>query len=223
MSRMLSFLPALALCGGVLLISGIREQRTMKPLAPMRAIPLSIGGLTGKDVVVPEEERAVAGMSDYMMRIYGPDTNPAFTTYVGYYDRQVQGKTIHSPKNCLPGAGWEILNSAAVPLPGSREGERVNRVLLANNGVRALVYYWYQGRGRIESSEYRVKWNLLRDAALQGRTEEALVRIVVPVSLTPLSDTVKARMAVVRADSVAAVVAPVLARSVQGVLPSASL
>ena len=44
-----------------------------------------------------------------------------------------------------------------------------------------MVYYWYEGRGRVEANEYRVKWNLLRDAAAHGRTEEALVRIVVPI------------------------------------------
>jgi hypothetical protein len=55
---------------------------------------------------------------------------------------------------------------------------------MANKNARALVYYWYQGRGRTEASEYKVKWNLLRDAALKGRTEEALVRIVVPLTPT---------------------------------------
>jgi hypothetical protein len=34
----------------------------------------------------------------------------------------------------------------------------------------------------VEASEYRVKWDLMRDAALSGRTEEALVRIVVPIT-----------------------------------------
>jgi EpsI family protein len=58
----------------------------------------------------------------------------------------------------------------------------VNRYELANKDVRALVYYWYQGRGRVASSEYAVKWDLLRDAALTGRTEEALVRIVIPLN-----------------------------------------
>jgi hypothetical protein len=43
------------------------------------------------------------------------------------------------------------------------------------------VYYWYQGRGRVAASEYQVKWELLRDAALRARTEEAMVRIVVPL------------------------------------------
>jgi hypothetical protein len=31
----------------------------------------------------------------------------------------------------------------------------------------------------VASNEYSVKWELLRDAAVTGRTEEALVRIVV--------------------------------------------
>jgi hypothetical protein len=44
------------------------------------------------------------------------------------------------------------------------------------------VLYWYQGRGRTEAGEYAVKWNLLRDAALRRRTEEALVRVIVPVT-----------------------------------------
>jgi hypothetical protein len=43
------------------------------------------------------------------------------------------------------------------------------------------VLYWYQGRGRGASNEYRVKWDLLRDAALRRRSDEALVRVVVPV------------------------------------------
>jgi hypothetical protein len=72
------------------------------------------------------------------------------------------------------------MDSKQIPVPGGASGT-INRVILVNSGVRALVYYWYQGRGRIESSEYQVKWDLLRDAALHGRTEEALVRIVVAI------------------------------------------
>ncbi len=176
------FAPMAILGVGVLMISGMREQYVMPPVLPMATITRSLSGHTGTDVTVAEEERRVAGMSDYMLRTFGPDSAPLFTTYVGYYDRQVQGKTIHSPKNCLPGAGWEVLSSEAVPVPGrTGSAEKINRVLLANKSARALVYYWYQGRGRIESNEYRVKWDLLRDAALRGRTEEALVRIVVPL------------------------------------------
>jgi len=185
MNRFSTFAPAIALLGGLLLVSGVREQYQTLPAQPMKTIPITLMGMSGREQIVAEEERKVAGMSDYVMRSFGEDSlNPAFSLYVGYYDRQVQGKTIHSPRNCLPGAGWEIMASSRMPVPGGAPGT-INRVILVNSGVRALVYYWYQGRGRIEASEYRVKWDLLRDAALHGRTEEALVRIVVAVAPGP--------------------------------------
>ena len=76
-------------------------------------------------------------------------------------------------------------------------------------GARVVGYYWYQGRGRVASNEYRVKYELLRDAALHGRTEEALVRVVVPVT-----GSVEA------ADSVASKVAAPLVAEVARILPS---
>ena len=95
----------------------------------------------------------------------------------------------------------------------------MNRYLLANKGQQALVYYWYQGRGRVESSEYRVKWNLLRDAALYGRTEEALVRIVIPVDGRGEAAVVRGRYA--QADSLAGAVAVQLVQQVDRVVPKA--
>lgn len=214
------FAPMAVLGLGVLLISGMREQYAVEPRAPMNAISRTFAGLEGRDLVVPEEERKVAGMSDYMMRIYGPDSMPAFTTYVGYYEKQVQGTAIHSPKNCLPGAGWEIMRSSQVPMPGGAVDQSANRVLLANRGTKALVYYWYQGRGRITASEYTVKLNLLADAARAGRTEEALVRIVVPLQDGSRTAALEAA-AEQRADSIAQTVARSLAVEVQRVLPVA--
>jgi EpsI family protein len=217
--RVSVFVPTAVLGLGVLLVSGMREQYAMESKAPMNNVAMDIPGYTARNIVVAEEERRVAGMSDYMLRSYEVDSSALFTTYVGYYDRQVQGKSIHSPKNCLPGAGWEILNSAPVAAPSGRAGETMNRVMLANKGSRALVYYWYQGRGRIESNEYKVKWDLLRDAASYGRTEEALVRIVVPLS-TP-KDIAQGDSAVVqRADSVAMSVAARLIPAVDAVMPA---
>jgi EpsI family protein len=116
-----------------------------------------------------------------MFRGFERDSTIAFSVYVGYYDRQVQGKTIHSPKNCLPGAGWEGVSAREEQLQVGSGRVPVNRYTLVNSGSKAVVYYWYQGRGRVESNEYRVKLQLLRDSALRGRSEEALVRVVVPV------------------------------------------
>ena len=181
--------PALILWVGVALTSGVRSQRAMELRRPLgETVPTEIAGATGTEQEVSAEEARVAGFTDYLLRTYiaSPEDagteEYAFSVYVGFYDSQTQGKTIHSPKNCLPGGGWEALQSsvATVAVANDRR-ETVNRYLLQRQQEQALVLYWYQGRGRVAHNEYTVKWDLLRDAALHRRSDEALVRIVVPI------------------------------------------
>ncbi len=158
----------------------IQPKQLREPLA---TIPSSFGEFRGiEDLKVPDEERRVAGMDSYLLRRYAIDSSRAMSIYVGFYEKQVSGKAIHSPKNCLPGAGWEPVDSRIEPVRTSGRPGTVNRYTLQKGLDRALVFYWYQGRGRVEASEYRVKWNLLRDAALERRSDEALVRIVLPLT-----------------------------------------
>jgi EpsI family protein len=190
MKNALAWSPAIILGVGVLLIAGgVREQVSMPLRAPLETtVPREIIGYTAHDFEISEEEQAVAGMSTYVMRHYTPPgVEPAqagknmFSIYVGYYERQFQGKTIHSPKNCLPGGGWEPLTSGREMIATPLGEVPVNRYLIGNGPHKALVLYWYQGRSRVEANEYIVKWDLLRDQALHGRSDEALVRVIVPV------------------------------------------
>ena len=197
-ARRLSWGPVGLLALGVLLTTaGVRTQRTVPLRSPLaEAVPPVLGGWHARDVEVSEAEQRIAGMSSYVMRVYEPagagaaraPTAPGagaapgwFSVYVGYYERQAQGRTIHSPRNCLPGGGWEPLTSSRAEIATPLGPITVNRYLIANRELKSLVLYWYQGRGRVEASEYRVKWDLLRDQALLGRSDEALVRVIVPV------------------------------------------
>ena len=189
----LNWAPAVILGVAAIFTVGIDTQRSL----PLRAglettVPGSLIDLTGENQEISEAEVRVAGVSNYLLRNYRPARPPAagsgvvpwLQVYVGYYERQTQGRTIHSPKNCLPGSGWEPLASRTEVIETPSGPVTVNRYLLKNESARALVLYWYQGRGRVEANEYVVKWDLLRDAALRRRTEEALVRVVVPVTGT---------------------------------------
>lgn len=181
--RFLRWAPAVILGLGVLLNVGATHQRVLPLRMPLqKAVSPSLAGFAGTDVALPEAERKAAGVTDYLLRSYGGDSRSAFNVYVGYYASQMQGKTIHSPKNCLPGAGWEPLVSGTSTLQTAMGQVTVNRYLIQRQQEKALVLYWYQGRGRVASDEYRVKWDLLRDAALRHRSDEALVRIVVPIT-----------------------------------------
>jgi EpsI family protein len=192
MLRLNPYGPALILAAGYLLVAGARGQKAVALAAPIDDVLTSVDGYRVQSQRISDEERRIAGMSNYVARSYSRDSVPAFTTLVAYYDRQTRGKSIHSPRNCLPGAGWEVLVGGTETVTANGASYVINRYMLKNGSARAVVYYWYQGRGRVVASEYAVKWNLLRDAALRGHTEEALVRVVVPVhsaedALTPLS------------------------------------
>jgi EpsI family protein len=175
---------------GAVLVSGALAQELHELRRPLAStIPGELLGLHGRDSQLPDWERDLVGVTDHLIRIYEPEGTeegalPAewMSLYVGFYNTQTGGKTIHSPKNCMPGAGWEALNATRdlVPLPGGEAAE-VNRYVLMREGEQVLVLYWYQGRGRVVASEFQAKWDLLKDAAVSRRSDETLVRIVVPI------------------------------------------
>jgi EpsI family protein len=211
--NLITWLPAGMLALGaavnIAFVSG-RVQAMPLPIS-LETIPREVLGLQAEDLPISEAEQKVAGMSSFIMRTYTPvgAERMQFSIYVGYYDEQRQGKSIHSPRNCLPGAGWETVGFRPVTIATPNGPATVNRYHLVKGPDQSVVYYWYQGRGRIAYNEYGVKLELLRDAALLGRTEEALVRIVVPVVNNDHA----------AADSIATRVARDLAPAVNAVLP----
>ena len=216
-----AFVPAFVLLVGCGFVWQTHSQRQMPLAAPLTSIVPSVDGYSVADLQIGDEERRVAGMSDYVARAYFRDSAQAFQTLVSYYDRQGQGKTIHSPRNCLPGAGWEVLRGERRAVTVDGVSHDVNHYVLKNGPATDVVYYWYQGRGRVVASEYAVKWNLLRDAALLGHTEEALVRIVIPVRVPGAAATSpEATRAFAAGDSLGDAIAQRLIREVAKALPA---
>ncbi len=135
-----------------------------------------------------EQVLKVLGLDDYLTRLYRSSDGTYADLYVGYWKSQRQGDTMHSPQNCLPGAGWEPVSQTLLTFPDPRNPTgaplSVNRFMIQKGLERQLVLYWYQGRGRVVGSEYWSKIYLVLDAARYNRTDAALVRIVVPVGGT---------------------------------------
>ena len=217
MHRAVRYLPAIILGLGCAITMKVRDHAAM-PIETLDVLPASMMGLDGQNVVLSEEELRVGGMTNYYLRRFDRDSAEAFSVYVGYYSSQSRGRTIHSPKHCLPGGGWQTVSTGTAPVRAGDATYHVNRYTLDNGRRRVLVYYWYQGRGRVVANEYRMKWNLLRDAALMGRTDEALVRVIVPIDRA-LIGSPSAASAEQVADSLALAVASELLPAVERVLP----
>lgn len=216
------YLPALLLATGSLLVASTRRQEVAPLPRPLHELSFDFAGFSARSRTISEDEQQVAGMSDYVYRVFGQrdDSTRAFSVYVGYYDSQVTGRTIHSPRNCLPGAGWQTVESGTRTLQVAGSPVTVNRYILAKGAMQAIVYYWYQGRGRVAWNEYAVKWDLLRDAATRGRTEEALVRIMVPIAPSRKFGATEWQERQAQADDLAGRVAGGLVPVVERALPA---
>jgi len=137
--------------------------------------------------MVQEEELSdsIAGVlkaDDYVLRSYRNDSNQQVDFFVAYYKTQKAGESMHSPKNCLPGWGWQILSTDHVRLdPARPSSPMINRYMIAKDLDRAFVFYWYQANGRVIASEYWGKIYLVLDALRTGRRDGSIVRFVVPI------------------------------------------
>jgi EpsI family protein len=153
------------------------------PHQPLHDLPYALGAWTGEEQPLQERVVQTVGVSDYTNRVYSQLTEAPIQLYVGYYASQRTGDTIHSPKNCLPGAGWDPIHSGyvTVSIPSGRKIV-VNEYVIQQGQNKQLVFYWYQGRGRVIASEYAGKFWMVTDAISRNRTDGALVRLVTPMN-----------------------------------------
>jgi exosortase D (VPLPA-CTERM-specific) len=146
--------------------------------------PTEVGGWTGEKTRMGQKYVDSLKLDDYLLADYRSPLGASVNLYVAYYGTQRKGASVHSPKTCLPGGGWRLKEFSRRTLDGvSVAGQplRVNRALIQLGDERQLVYYWFQQRGRVMTSEYFVKWFLFWDALTRNRTDGALVRLTTPV------------------------------------------
>jgi EpsI family protein len=155
------------------------------PREPFSRFPFQIGSWHGQDAErFSDEVMKVLGADDYLSRFY--ETEKAVVgLYVGYYKSQRQGDSMHSPLNCLPGAGWQPLDKSYLPIQvtdanGDRSEITVNRYVIEKGLDQQVVLYWYQSHGRVIANEYRSKIFMVYDAARLNRSDAALVRVTSP-------------------------------------------
>lgn len=170
--------------GGLFYAVAMRSER-IAPVAPLSLFPADAGPWhMYRDIPIESDVQDVLRADDTLNRVYaGPDpTYPAYL-FIAYFKSQRYGQAPHSPKNCLPGSGWEPRESAAIELtvPGRAAPIVANRYLVARGDEESVVLYWYQSHNRIIASEFGAKFWLVADAIRYNRSDSALVKVVVPV------------------------------------------
>jgi EpsI family protein len=172
------------LAGTAIFLQERKRIETLPPRQLLAAFPHQVGSWTGSDVSIPPDVREVLGNGDFLLRIYQNATaEPDVDLFVAYIPSQREGDTLHSPKNCLPGAGWSPVEASQLSISLSGQPPlRVNRYVIAKGDERQLVFYWYGAHGRAVASEYWAKFYLIADSIRLNRSDGSLVRVVTPLS-----------------------------------------
>jgi EpsI family protein len=169
--QVLCALLVLFLAGGTLL----GREHHIPDRASFDSFPGVIAGFKGQTIPVSNRALAVLDLTDYLSRNYAVDGH-VVNVYVGYHGHQRRGSVIHSPRHCLPGNGWYIIDRSLIPMPGQPDGPLINRMEVGIGDEKQLIYYWYQGRGRVVADEFVAVLRRAQDVALLARSDEALVR-----------------------------------------------
>ena len=181
MNRLLPFATTAGLLLGTTLLSGLTARRIPEPLAvPLDQIDSKIEGWTAVgDQTLSAPTLHALHPSAYLVRTYQKDRSQ-LGLFVAFYAQQRAGESMHSPKHCLPGAGWEIWKHDSAFLPIQGRQVQINKYSIQNAGTRMLMFYWYQSKSRIVASEYLGKVLLAEDTILSGHTAGSIVRIMLP-------------------------------------------
>lgn len=194
-----SIFVALLLLSSQRLIAWKSSAATVVADVQLAALPMTLDGWSGSTAPPFDNEIIrVLGVEQYIHRVYRHQAGGPVWLYVGYHGSQSEGDSIHSPMNCLPGAGWEPVERVQVQLnvldsAGRARAVDVNELIIQKGASKQAVIYWYQSHGRVVASEYWSKAFTVFDTIRSGRSDAAFVRVIVPVGEDPAAAKARAR------------------------------
>ena len=195
---MLRFALAVLLLASAGFLVGPKPYREAIPShLPLESFPSDLGTWRGTNLSIANDVLATLGSGDFLLRSY-EDTQqarPGIDLFIAYFPSQRSGDTIHSPQNCLPGAGWTPIEvSRTVLSVAGYPSFPANRYVIAKGDSRQVVLYWYWAHDRGVANEYLAKFYLVADSIRMHRSDGALVRITTPLLRDEASTTAEQRI-----------------------------
>lgn len=185
---------------------------------PLKQFPQSLPGwLAVSDGVIDQVTVDMLKADDILSRFYvrmpvaGPSqltrqdkatlVNGSTELFMEYFSTQQEGQSPHSPKNCLPGAGWQpvVASQITIAVPEAPRPITINLYIVSRGDAQSVVLYWYQSHGRIVAREFAAKFYLVADSVRYHRSDTALIRILAPIRGNDVDRAVKNGTDLVRA------------------------
>jgi EpsI family protein len=177
---------SVALVAQAAVFYAVTARREIVPVvSPLDQFPAYLGTWQmAQQLRIEPEVADVLKADDILSRVYVSREKAADATlFIAFFKTQRTGQAPHSPKNCLPGAGWVPSQAGFqdVAVPGSVSPITINRYVVSHGDNKSVVLYWYQSPRRVVASEYKAKFWLVADSIRYHRSDTALVRVTAAV------------------------------------------
>jgi EpsI family protein len=160
-----------------------RSEAAVPTSKPLNLFPLRVGSWVMIDEShFSDQVLEVLKPSDYLSRSYKNASGDQLGLYLGFHDGGPQSGPIHSPKQCLPGSGWNRLNDEVrfVKVDG-RKVPFVSSVYQKDQ-QKQLFLYWFQVRNEVLTNEYALKFAMMENSLLANRRDSAFIRLSLMVT-----------------------------------------
>src|SRR5262249_33054743 len=139
------------LVGFVVAAVAVARADRPEPVAPrasLATLPMQLGDWSGvSEPPFNERELEVLRLNAYVVRTYSASGHLPVGLYIGFWQSQRQGSSIHSPQNCLPAAGWAPTSQSILKFPDPRMAgatAEANRYINQKGLDRILVAHVYR-------------------------------------------------------------------------------
>jgi EpsI family protein len=158
---------------GGLFASGMRAGRDGRPAVPdLPRLDPGPPGWTSRDYAMSAATLRTLGADAYVNRVYRRTDGAWVAVFVGYFGEQRVNSQIHSPRQCVPGAGWNVVAHEA--------GPRAAAMLITepSRGDLHRMVYWFRTRSGVLTGEYALKWDLVMNSFRSRPTDAAFIRFL---------------------------------------------
>jgi len=147
------------------------------PLPNLDNFPLQIDGWAGRLDQVDRATIELLNPDRYFAATYTNAAGDRVQLFFDYFSSRSMSRGIHSPRNCLPGAGWVIARSDDRSLTLENRFIPATRFYLSLGGSNQVMDFWYITRHGETSDDYTFKlFGLLSSLTFQPG-DVAFVRI----------------------------------------------
>ncbi|MCD6161744.1 MAG: EpsI family protein [candidate division Zixibacteria bacterium] len=146
--------------------------------ADFERFPMRAGNWIGENDVVP----------DFLVDALKPDNifSATFTSRNGqqiqlffdYFAGKNSARGVHSPRNCMPGSGWAIINTTENTINLGNRVIPASRFVIQNAQNRQCMDFWYVTRYGDTSNDYVFKFYLMLSSFTFRPNDVAFIRII---------------------------------------------